>query len=144
MERTKLIALGQGIARSGAGNVGVSIMGVEPSVEALTSPLTRNIVRGEYLADGDKSLVVVGHELAARLNLEVGKKLVVTTNDIHGDLVEQLCRVKGVFKTGSEEIDALLFCRPPWVLPARCFRCPRTGPPGSAWSCKSLITRSGF
>ena len=36
---------------------------------------------------------------------EIGKKFVFTTNDIKGELVEELFRVKGIFKTGSKEID---------------------------------------
>ena len=35
----------------------------------------------------------------------LGKKFVFTTNDVKGELVEELFRVKGIFKTGSKEID---------------------------------------
>jgi ABC-type lipoprotein release transport system permease subunit len=106
VDRVKFIILGQGMAKSGAGTVGAAIMGVEPSVEVHSSPLVRNMVDGRYLDDGDSSLVVLGSKLAERLNLQVGKKLVLTTNDARGDLVEELCRVKGIFETGSDEIDA--------------------------------------
>jgi ABC-type lipoprotein release transport system permease subunit len=43
--------------------------------------------------------------MAQRLNLDVGKKMVITTNDATGTLVDSLCRVKGIFETGSVEID---------------------------------------
>jgi ABC-type lipoprotein release transport system permease subunit len=49
VERTKLLISGEGVARSGAGAVGVSVMGVEPSVEMITSPLAKNISAGDYL-----------------------------------------------------------------------------------------------
>ncbi len=106
VDSTKLLVLGQGIAKSAAGNVAAAITGVEPSVESRTSPLARNIVEGTYLDERDRNLVVVGSELARRLNLKVGKKLVITTNDVSGMLVDELCRVKGIFKTGSDELDA--------------------------------------
>ena len=108
VERTKLLILGQGVANSGAGAVGVSIMGVEPSVEAITSPLARDIVQGEYLADGDERLVILGNHLAEQLRLELGSKIVLTTNNARGELVEELCRVKGIFRTGSDEADSYL------------------------------------
>jgi ABC-type lipoprotein release transport system permease subunit len=108
VERTKLVIWGQGVANSGAGAVGVTVMGVEPSVERITSPLARDIVMGDYLTDNDDRMVVLGGRLAEQLNLRLGSKLVLTTNNAHGQLVEELCRVKGVFRTGSDEIDGYL------------------------------------
>ena len=105
VEATKLIVLAQGIARSSSGSVGVAVMGIEPSREAVTSPLARNIVAGRYLADDDEARVVVGTALAERLELDVGKKLVLASNDADGDLVEALLRVSGMFRTGADEID---------------------------------------
>lgn len=123
VDQVKVIILGQGMIRSGSGNVGAALMGVEPSAEADVSPVARNMVKGEYLEDGDGSLVVVGCELAERLRLDVGKKLVITSNDAQGNLVEELCRVKGVFRTGSEELDAY-FVQTTIGFARRLFRLP--------------------
>lgn len=106
VERTKVLLWGQGVAKSSSGAVGVAVMGVEPSEEARTSPLAQRIVAGSFLTDDDDRKVVVGLKLAQRLKVKEGKKLVITTNDASGDLVEELCRVKGIFQTGSEEIDS--------------------------------------
>lgn len=105
---TKLLINGQGIARSGRGAVGVSIVGVEPEVEAKTSPLARKITAGRYLESGDDSLAVIGSALAERLGLAPGNKLVIASNDRDGNLVERLFRVAGIFKTGAEEFDGYL------------------------------------
>ena len=59
VERTKRIISGQGIARSATGNVGVSLMGVDPDVERRLSPLATHISSGEYLSNTDKSKVVI-------------------------------------------------------------------------------------
>jgi ABC-type lipoprotein release transport system permease subunit len=108
---TKQLVTGQGMARTGTGAVGVSLLGVEPSREAATSPLAGNMVSGKFLSDGDKRHVIIGSELARRLKLKVGKKLVLTVNNAGGDLAEELCRVRGIFKTGSLETDAgLVLC----------------------------------
>ena len=123
VERTKLIIMGQGIARSASGDVSATLMGIEPSVELDTSPLVRHIVAGRYLADDDGPWVVIGSELAKRLKLAVGKKMVITTNDAAGNLVDELCRVRGIFETGSVEIDGYFiqstidFARRLFVLP---------------------------
>lgn len=108
VERTKAIIQGQGVAKSGSGAVGVGVMGVEPRVEREMSPLVKRLIAGSYLATNDGNKVVIGSKLAERLKLEVGKKLVISTNNANGDLVEELCRVKGIFRTGAVEIDGYL------------------------------------
>ena len=105
---TKALILGQGVAKSGHGAVGVSVMGVEPSLEAASSPLAGGIVSGSYLEEGDGRKVVLGAKLAQRLELRTGKKLVIATNDASGEIVEELFRVKGTFEVGSDEVDAYL------------------------------------
>ncbi len=112
VERTKLIIMGQGIARSASGDISATLMGIEPSVELDTSPLVRHIVAGRYLNDDDGPWVVIGSEFAKRLKLAVGKKMVLTTNDAAGNLVDELCRVRGIFETGSVEIDGYLIQAP--------------------------------
>jgi ABC-type lipoprotein release transport system permease subunit len=112
VERTKALVLGQGVARSGAGAVGIAMLGVEPAAEVGSSPLARRIIAGTYLDGGDGAHVVVGAELAARLDLAAGKKLVLASNDASGALVEALFRVKGIFRTGSDEIDGYVVQAP--------------------------------
>ncbi len=126
IEKTKLVILGQGIAKSGAGNAATTIMGVEPAVEALSSPVARNLIKGEYIESRGNPEVVVGSEIAKRLNLGIGKKLVISTNDVNGALVEELCRVKGIFRTGSEEIDANVI-QMPIEFARQVFRIPGKG-----------------
>lgn len=126
VERTKLIIMGQGIARSGSGDVSATLMGIEPSVELDTSPLVRHIVAGRYLDDDDGPWVVIGSELAKRLRLAVGKKMVLTTNDAAGNLVDELCRVRGIFETGSVEIDGYLI-QAPIDFARRLFGLPEEG-----------------
>jgi ABC-type lipoprotein release transport system permease subunit len=126
VEETKLVVLGQGIVKSGAGNMAAALMGVEPSSEQATSPVARNLIKGNYLEPADGPQVMVGSEMAERLNLGVGKKLVIASNDVNGTLVEELCRVKGVFRTGSEEMDAYVV-QMPISFARRLFRLPRGG-----------------
>ncbi len=140
VEHTKALIVGQGVAKSGSGAIGVAVMGVEPSREAGSSPFSRKLVAGTYLQDGDVSKVVVGSQLARLLKLEhkkevrrlmtlieplaafarldaelmrkqikiqlsIGKKIVIASNNIDGAMVEELVRVKGIFETGAVEID---------------------------------------
>jgi ABC-type lipoprotein release transport system permease subunit len=82
------------------------------------------MVKGAYLTVHDGTDAVIGRELATRLNVDVGRKLVLTTNDVDGNLVDELCRIKGIFESGSSEIDGHLvqvriaFARKVFRLPA--------------------------
>ena len=102
---TKQIINLQGVAHTAKGSVGISLMGIEPEKEITISFLPETFIEGNYLSKEDGRWVVVGDQLAENLNISVGKKFVFTTSDIKGELVEELFRVKGVFKTGSKEID---------------------------------------
>ena len=124
VEAVKLLIMGTAMARSATGGTGVALMGVDPVVEKKTSPLARKIVAGRYLRPSDGAGVVIGKRLAERLKLKVGKKMVMTANDVDGKLVEQLCRVVGVFRTGSADMDGglvqvpLAFARSVFRMPA--------------------------
>lgn len=123
--QTKLLVLAQGVAKSGNGAAGVAIVGIEPGVERTISPLPKNIIDGKFLEPDDDASVVIGVKLAEHLKVGVGKKVVLASNDVTGALVEELCRVKGIFKTGSDETDAyfvqipLRFARRLYHMPPR-------------------------
>ncbi|MFH1276888.1 MAG: ABC transporter permease [Candidatus Eisenbacteria bacterium] len=112
VESVRSVITGQGLVRSGSGAVGVLLFGVEPSKEKPTSPMAKNLEAGAYLAEGDGAFVVIGADLAEQLDVDVGKKLVLSANDTEGNLREELCRVKGIFRTGAEEVDGYLVQAP--------------------------------
>jgi ABC-type lipoprotein release transport system permease subunit len=139
VQGTKLLILGQGVARSGVGTVGASVVGVEPSIEAKMSILARHMVKGRYLEDADEALVVVGAKMAEHLHLAEGKKLVLTTNDASGALTEELFRVAGVFETGVEEIDGYVL-----QMPISYARHLYGLPAGSATQVGAILKDSGY
>jgi ABC-type lipoprotein release transport system permease subunit len=105
---TKALIQGQGVLRSGYDSVGVALSGVEPEVERESSPLADRIVAGSYLAESDDNRAVIGGTLAERLEVEVGDKMVIMSNDPEGNIVQRLVRVRGVFSTGTPEIDGYM------------------------------------
>jgi ABC-type lipoprotein release transport system permease subunit len=87
-------------------------MGVEPSVERQTSPLAEHIVEGAFLEDIDGAVALVGAALARKLHLKEGRKLVLCAANVRGEFTEELFEVKGVFKTGADELDGYLLLAP--------------------------------
>ena len=108
----KSLILAQGVAKTGRGASAVLIIGVDAAKEKDTSPLAKKIVEGTYLEAGDKRKVIIGASLADRLKVTIGKKIIIATNDAHGQTVEALVRVKGIFNTGAEESDGYMIQLP--------------------------------
>jgi ABC-type lipoprotein release transport system permease subunit len=85
---------------------GVLLLGVDPPNEVDVGALPGEIIAGRFLRDADDPGVVIGRQLAERLETEVGKRVVITAQDPDNELVERGVRVVGVYRArlqASEE-----------------------------------------
>ncbi len=87
---------------------GVGLLGVVPSEETKIRRLLSGVESGRYLDDGDKNAIVLGSELAARLEVELGDELVVTAVKPDGDMNSALLVVLGIIHSGSKTMDATI------------------------------------
>ena len=99
-----LVAL-QGMVSSSEKAAGVMINGVDPQREPHVTIVPRAIVRGRYLQPGQNSEVVLGEELARRLNVDLGEKIVLMTADLSRNISSGAYRVVGLFRTTSPSFD---------------------------------------
>jgi putative ABC transport system permease protein len=81
------------------------VIGVDPAAESAFSLLPAKRVEGQTLQPGDGNAAYIGDQLARRLGLHVGSRLVVTAQDGTGQIADQLFRVAGLFRTGLPEAD---------------------------------------
>ncbi len=72
IENTKPLIIGQGVAKSSHGAIGVAIMGIEAATERISSPLAQKIISGHYLEDKDQRQIIIGRNLADQLKLKIG------------------------------------------------------------------------
>jgi len=109
--------LASGLLSSAANSDGVRIMGVVPGDEAAVSLIPQRIVEGSYLGDNQQSGVVIGADLARKLAVKIGSKVVLMTQGIQlpaaeatnpggGEMKSDLLRVSGIFRTGIQAFDA--------------------------------------
>jgi len=97
---------GQAMFASASKTIGGMFMGIDPAQESPEQNLLiRSLVQGEVFSGKDGRGVVVGNKMAEKLNLRIGKKLVYTTTDVNGEIVSEIARVTGIFKTGVNEVD---------------------------------------
>ena len=95
---------GAGLAASARGNVGIALVAIDPEREAAVTALDEAVFDGAYLEAGGRR-ALIGERLARRLHVGVGHKIVVSAQDVAGDLTGEAFRVGGVFRTGSLELD---------------------------------------
>jgi len=97
--------LTDGMAASANATFGVSIVGVEPSVEKTVTDIHELIVDGIYLSDGEKNRIVIGKKLADRLHLKLKSKVVLSFQALDDSLVYGAFRVVGIYKSASSLFD---------------------------------------
>jgi putative ABC transport system permease protein len=109
--------LATGLLSSSANAAGVRIIGVIPEDEPAVSLIPQRIVEGTYLSNDRLSDVVIGAELARKLEVKIGSKVVLMTQALRqpgaetkngaGDEVQStLLRVSGIFRTRLQAVDA--------------------------------------
>ena len=76
---------------------GISLVGIDPGEERAISFLAQVDVRGEPLAGADDDRILLGVELAARLDTAVGRRVVIMTQGADGRNREAGFRVAGLY-----------------------------------------------
>lgn len=94
-----------GMASTAEQASGVTIMGVDPNAERKVGIVSSSLVEGRFLSDDETNEIVIGAELADRLNARLGEKVVLMANDVHNEIGAGAYRVAGIFKTTSSEFD---------------------------------------
>ena len=100
--------LGQAMLSTSYGSVGAAFIGVDPEREKENTLFIDKITEGSYLEHAEGRGVLIGKKMAARLNVSIGSKMVITANNLHGEIAAELLRVVGIFETGSEMIDGYI------------------------------------
>ena len=118
--------LATGLLSSSANAAGVRIVGVIPRDERNVSLIPERMVIGTYLNNDSPSAVVIGADLATKLEVKIGSKVVLMTQALRPDgagakdeseeeMHTTLLRVSGIFRTGLLAVDANIINMP---LPA--------------------------
>jgi len=96
----------QALASTAAKSEGIMLVGVEPLAERGVTFIHQTVVEGKALAPGADRDVMIGRELAGKLGLKLGEKMVVMAQAANGELGTAAYRVSGIFATESASFDA--------------------------------------
>lgn len=95
----------QALASSPTKSEGIALLGVDPLAERRITFIHRAIVEGEALEPGSDREILLGRELANKLGLRLGEKLVVMAPGLGGELGTAAYRIRGIFATESSAFD---------------------------------------
>lgn len=93
-----------GLISSPDNSSGVYLYGVEPEKEGRISVIKKSIIKGRYLSNGKRELVL-GKLLADKLSVDVGDKVVLMSNTPDGSIGSDAFRIVGIFSSPSSEFD---------------------------------------
>ncbi len=93
-----------GLMSSATSSSGVSIVGISPEKERTVTSIASSIVLGEYLS-GLPNEVVIGRELAEKLGVGLGDKIVGMASAVDGHVGSDVFRIVGLYETFSSEFD---------------------------------------
>ncbi len=95
----------EGMFQSPVKTSGVRIMGVDPERERNTTTFHENLVSGDYVDADIRNPVILGLELAEEHNIEIGNRIVLTFEQLDGELASAAFNVSGFFRSGSTHYD---------------------------------------
>lgn len=77
---------------------GITLLGIEPAWEAQVSFDRDSIIEGRYLIDGDDSGILIGAKMAERLETQLGKRVVVMSQDPDNNIADRGFRIVGIYR----------------------------------------------
>ena len=84
---------------------GLTLIGIDPTSERDLTFVDYDAVEGRFLESVDDSGVVIGKKLATTLNTEIGKRIVLMSQDPDNDIADRGFRVVGLFEANIKSFE---------------------------------------
>jgi putative ABC transport system permease protein len=86
---------------------GVQVIGVNPEYEKQVTNIYEKITDGKYLEEKGRNPIVIGKKMADKLNVGVRSKVVLTMQDMNGEIVRALFKVSGIYKISNSMFEEM-------------------------------------
>ncbi|RMF56999.1 MAG: ABC transporter permease [Calditrichaeota bacterium] len=95
-----------GILSSATNSSGVYLVGIRPEMESRVTKIHTYITEGTYLT-GKSHEIVIGKNLADKLKVGIGDKVVAMASSLHGNIGAEVFRVVGIYQSFSSQFDKI-------------------------------------
>lgn len=99
------------LASSGEKTKGCLVLGIDPEKEKAVTGWDQRITAGNFISGRDSG-VVMGEQLAERLQLRLGDTVILIGQGYHGSTAAGKYRVNGLMKLGSPQLNERLMLMP--------------------------------
>ncbi|RKY95911.1 MAG: ABC transporter permease [Ignavibacteriae bacterium] len=96
---------GSAMISSAITGTGVTINGIDPVQEKKVTNLNERIIEGDYFKTKLRDPIVIGQKLADKLRVKIKSKIVITIQDMSGNITYGAFRVVGIYKTENSVFD---------------------------------------
>ncbi len=101
-----------GMVGNSKGSRGLQIKGVAPQLEDSLTGLSGMITAGDYFSSKGKNQILIGSKLAKKMGVKLRSKVVLTFQNLNGDMTAGAFRVKGFYSTKNDFNDnAIVFVK---------------------------------
>ena len=97
-----------GMVSSSRGARGVQIMGIHPESEVAVTHFDRHIKEGEYFHEDKNNQILISERIADKLKVKLRSRVVLTFQNLEGEITAAAFRVVGLFNTGNMMTDEAL------------------------------------
>lgn len=101
--RTKI----NGLVASPSSSYGTTIIGIIPQESNRVTDIHTKLISGSYFESNKRNPILIGKKLADRLNVKMNSKVVLSFQDLQGEIAYIACRIVGIFKTNSSAFDEM-------------------------------------
>lgn len=97
----------EGIGSSATSSNGLRIIGINPADEIKVTAVHSSIIEGNYFEDQKRNQILIGEKLAENLGLRLKSKIILSFQDLDGNIIYAAFRVTGIFRTESSAFDKM-------------------------------------
>lgn len=86
---------------------GIKVTGISPEAEKKVTHLDKRVTEGTYFTGVNRNPILISREVANKYKVGVKSKLVLTFQDVQGEITGAAFRVCGIYETGNKMYDAV-------------------------------------
>ena len=90
-----------GMVSSSRAARGVQIMGIDPESEKAVTNFDRHVTEGVFFKEGKKNQILISERIAEKLKVKIRNRIVLTFQNMEGEITAAAFRVVGLFNTGN-------------------------------------------
>jgi len=100
-------AVVSGMASSPETATGVTVLGIDPAADVEVFNVDEHLLEGDWFQTEKRNPIVIGAKLAERLDVRLGKKMVLQGQSPDGSIGAGAFRIVGIFRTPSSAFDEM-------------------------------------